>query len=393
MKNWREDNMSVGLYCNWGVKVESDGFYISSVDAKYLYNFKKKYDVITLLSSTTTERNENQDVFISSNEISLIPLPVFSSYLGSIRFFVSILMGVRKLLSASKNIYVRTPEPFGWLFSVLKNKKYHLINYHFTSNPIEVIKNKEGMSEIKKKAMLALFYPEYLANCFSAYMCKCTVNGPSVVVNIPQFLRGKAEVLIETTLDLDDGLIDISNKFDGNVVNFICVSRFVPAKGLQLLIDAFASFKARNPSKKFQLILAGNGPLFGLIKDKVNSLDLDEQVIFLGYLKNGDELNNRYREADVFINPSLSETGPRVLLEAMSNALFCISTDVGYVRHVMSDNNDTYGLIINKNSVSELVGAIDFVFNNISYCRGVAIKGPIVSSKYTLERFVESVFL
>ncbi|WP_189645123.1 glycosyltransferase family 4 protein [Pectobacterium aquaticum] len=386
--------MSVGLYCNWGVKVESNGFYISSVDAKYLYAFKKIHGSITLLSSATTKKNENQDVFISFSDISLISLPVFSSYIGSIRFFIPILRGVKRLLATSRNIYVRTPEPFGWLFSVLKNREYHLINYHFTSNPIEVIKNKEGVSKTKKRFMLAFFYPEYIANCFAAYTCKCTVNGPSVIENIPHFLRKKAEVLIETTQNSDDNSVEVDSKFaDQNMVSFICVSRFVPAKGLGLLIDAFALFKSGNPDKNFQLMLAGDGPLLNNIKDKVNSLGLNDRVTFLGYLKNGDELNKRYCEADVFVNPSLSETGPRVLLEAMSNSLFCISTDVGYVKHVMIDNNESYGLIINKNSISELANSIDFVFNNISYCRRVAMNGAFISSKYTLDKFVQKVFL
>ncbi|MCL6327001.1 glycosyltransferase [Pectobacterium polaris] len=382
--------MNIGVYCNWGVKISEHGFYISNVDAKYILEFKKSANRVTLLSSSSKSDVKDSDVFISYEDISLIVLPAFYNYIQSVKYFFVIIKKIKSLLELSDFIYVRTPEPFCWAFSIMKSKK-HIVNYHFTSNPIEVIKNNDSISFFKKKMMILIFYPEYMLYCIAAYFCKCTVNGPSVIENIPAFLKRKAKILIESTQETDDVLYKDSVFLNDGKINFLCVSRFVPAKGLDLLIDAFIFFKSNNPDKCFLLNLVGDGPMQDSLKKKVTLSGLDSNIKFLGYIKNGRELNLTYQKTDVFINPSLSETGPRVLLEAMSNHLFCISTDVGYAKYIMTDGDNLFGLLINKNSLNELVEAISFVFNNVNYCRDITNESYRISQKYTLSRFINEV--
>ncbi|QHQ15009.1 glycosyltransferase [Pectobacterium parmentieri] len=244
---------------------------------------------------------------------------------------------------------------------------------------------------LKKKLMIFIFYPEYMLYCIAAYFCKCTANGPSVIENIPRFLRWKAKVLIESTQERDDFLYKDAVFLNDEKITFLCVSRFVPAKGLDLLIDAFTLFKSNNPEKKFLLNFVGDGPIEDSLRKKVISSGLGSNIQFLGYIKNGRELNLAYQRTDVFINPSLSETGPRVLLEAMSNHLFCISTDVGYAKYIMTEGDNLFGFLIKKNSLNELVDAISFVFNNVNHCRDTTNESYRISQKYTLSRFIEEV--
>jgi starch synthase len=80
-------------------------------------------------------------------------------------------------------------------------------------------------------------------------------------------------------------------------------------KGLRYAIEAFKQLK--HPSKKFIIVGAKSG-ITGLEK-----LQIPEEVEFTGNLK-GEELNEQYRKANVFILPSLEEGLALVQLEALS---------------------------------------------------------------------------
>ena len=68
-------------------------------------------------------------------------------------------------------------------------------------------------------------------------------------------------------------------------------------------------------------MLIGQGPLMDTIKNKVNSLDLDDCVMFLGQK---DNVNEYYNAMDLFLFPSLYEGLGMVLIEAQTNGLPCV---------------------------------------------------------------------
>ncbi|WP_420065403.1 glycosyltransferase family 4 protein [Pectobacterium colocasium] len=381
--------MNVGMYCNWMVKPCHGGFYISSLEAKYLLEFKKVSSELVLLSGVSSEAVTEKDVFISSDIVSLIALPEMKSYILSSIHFFAIAGGIKELLNRTKFIYVRTPEPFSWLFFIFKNK-HHVINYHFTSNPIDLIKRKYKNHFFKKIIILSIFYFEFYLICISAYFCRSSSNGPSVIDEIPFFLKGKMRVLVESTLDSD---VDVFKRDDINNegLNFLCVSRLMPAKGLETLIDAFNSLMPKH-GENIKLFIGGDGPLDFQLKEKVRILGLEDSVKFLGFLSNGEELNQIYKKADVFVNPSFSETGPRVLLEAMSHSVFCISTDVGYAKLVMMKNDICLGRIIDIDDVDMLRDSMEYAIFHKWECLQIGNDCSEVAKKYTLNKFVRDIF-
>jgi glycosyltransferase involved in cell wall biosynthesis len=82
-------------------------------------------------------------------------------------------------------------------------------------------------------------------------------------------------------------------------------------KGLRYAIEAFRQLKHVN--KKLVIV----GPRVGITG--LEKTQIPEGVIFTGTLK-GEELNNEYRKASVFILPSLEEGLALVQLEALSLA-------------------------------------------------------------------------
>lgn len=100
------------------------------------------------------------------------------------------------------------------------------------------------------------------------------------------------------------------------------VGRFMKQKNHDFLIDIFAELVKQKPESV--LLLIGEGPLFGHIRDKVNSLDLQDKVRFLGVRSDVAEL---YNAMDVFVLPSFYEGLPVVGVEVQANGLPLLCSD------------------------------------------------------------------
>jgi glycosyltransferase involved in cell wall biosynthesis len=381
--------MKLGIYANWGVIVVDDGFYVEGVHEKYLQQFHLKVSSLTLLSKSKVSNSiPSSHVFVPFKKVNFIPLPDFSSYPNAIFNFASIFRGCKKLLSHSEFIYIRTPEPFGWLFSVLKNK--HVLNYHFTSNPLELI--KMGM---KDKLFLNLtryfmFYPEFLLLCIAANMNKCTANGNSVLGNIPKFLTGKVKVLVEsTTLKSDSPTCN--PMLPNDKLKLISVSRLQEGKGIELLIDVFERC-LKSFEHSLTLTIVGDGPSEANLKKIVRDKGLEKNISFSGFVSNGVELDLLYRSHNIFINSSFSETGPRTLIEALSNNLYCISSDVGYVDDILSLDK-SLGKVIDVNNADALFNALEYVIVNKVYANINDFDRMKYSKSLTLDKFVDDIIL
>ena len=138
---------------------------------------------------------------------------------------------------------------------------------------------------------------------------------------------------IITYYDIPEGNIDViyngyektlnakqrtSPNFKFNMLNYILyVGTLQPRKNVQTLIRAFSKFVVHNA--QFKLILVGKkGWLYDEIFSLVKDLELEDKIIFTGYISD-DELQNLYKNAWCFVMPSLYEGFGIPVLEAMSN--------------------------------------------------------------------------
>jgi glycosyltransferase involved in cell wall biosynthesis len=100
------------------------------------------------------------------------------------------------------------------------------------------------------------------------------------------------------------------------------MARFVDWKGIEFLVEAFASVVKRSPMAKLELI--GDGELFQATKAQVARLGIGDSVQFHGRvpLERAEAL---IRACDVYMAPALRECGGCALLECMAIALPIIS--------------------------------------------------------------------
>jgi glycosyltransferase involved in cell wall biosynthesis len=99
------------------------------------------------------------------------------------------------------------------------------------------------------------------------------------------------------------------------------VARFVPVKGIEVLIEAF-SFAGG----KGRLLLVGAGPEEGRLRALSERLRVSGSVEFPGFRR---DIPQVLAGMDVFVISSFSEGLPTSLLEAMASGCACVVTDIG----------------------------------------------------------------
>lgn len=108
-------------------------------------------------------------------------------------------------------------------------------------------------------------------------------------------------------------------------LRLLCVSRLIERKGLQYLIPALA--RLRGAGHDFRLRIVGDGPMLPELENLIADGGLGGCVTIDGPVAH-DDLPDIYREADVFVLPSLAEGMPNVVLEALSSGLAIVGTNV-----------------------------------------------------------------
>jgi len=113
--------------------------------------------------------------------------------------------------------------------------------------------------------------------------------------------------------------------------------RLIEAKGVRDLIIAFSQLKEEFPGVRLEV--AGDGPERNELLRIAREHGVSEQVNFLGWI---DDLRPVLRTWDIFALPSYDEGLPVVILEAMSEGLPVVATNVGGMPELVEDGRTGY---------------------------------------------------
>jgi glycosyltransferase involved in cell wall biosynthesis len=157
--------------------------------------------------------------------------------------------------------------------------------------------------------------------------------------------QGKVEVVANGTEFISPDNIDqrrrkINEQLDLNPTErvFLFVGQHVWQKNVRLLIQGLKHLQQWG--MVFRMIFVGTGYAAQGMKDLVNELDLEKQVIFLGNVFDRELLKSLYVRADLFLFPSVYDNAPIVIQEAA--AARCPAV-------VVAGSNSAEGIIDNFN--------------------------------------------
>ena len=131
----------------------------------------------------------------------------------------------------------------------------------------------------------------------------------------------------------------------------VSVGRFAPEKGHRYLIEALNLLKQQNVACRCTFL--GDGKLEAELRALVAEYGLSEQVAFPGFC---EDVFSVLLTADVFVLPSLHESSPNALIEAMGIGMPCIASDVGGIVDLIED--DANGIRIPPKDPEALAAAL-----------------------------------
>jgi glycosyltransferase involved in cell wall biosynthesis len=156
--------------------------------------------------------------------------------------------------------------------------------------------------------------------------------------------------------------------------------RLNPIKGLNFLIHAFSSVLKRFENSTLVICGAEAGNYRSDLKALAKGLELSSHFVFLDPVS-VRSYPNLLASCNVFVLPSLSESWPISLAEALSMEKPVVATDVGGVREIVH-NNET-GLIVKPEDVAALSDAIVKLLENKSLSERLGKNGR----KFVIENF------
>ncbi|HEY5370805.1 MAG TPA: glycosyltransferase family 4 protein [Hanamia sp.] len=129
------------------------------------------------------------------------------------------------------------------------------------------------------------------------------------------------------------------NEINENIILF--VGRLEEVKGLELYVD-IVSYLDKKEKGKWKGVLVGRGSYKKNIEDYIKSKSQASLFFFLGAVFDQQKLRKIYSQSSVLIISSFFEGIPMVVLEALACNTPVVSTDVGGIKQLISDEKKCF---------------------------------------------------
>ncbi len=313
------------------------------------------------LPDTEDQRERDQTRYVLRHGLCSLVLPTLKTLLKSPRRFFS---AVRLALKLARGSHRSLPYHLVYVAEAclivpwLKAFGAQRIHAHFGSNPTEV-------------AMLAFVLggPPY----------SFTIHGPgdfakpmgleekihqsTFVVAISSF--GRSQLYLNAPLEswpkinivrcgLEKAFYDLPSRTIAGTAQLVCVGRLCEEKGQLLLISAMARLAAAGT--RFQLVLAGDGPMRGKIEALVRQYELEASVRITGWLSS-DQVRAEMLAARALVLPSFAEGLPVVIMEALALRRPVLTTYIAGIPELVRHGEN--GWLFPAGSVEDLASAIE----------------------------------
>ena len=249
---------------------------------------------------------------------------------------------------------------------IAKEKNIDLIHSHFTETSYAIAKfNKdynypyiisEHSSSINKENILDIPYAKREMAKYAYENCdKLIVGSPFFRDRIHRNFH--IEPIVMPTISETD-LFKVGKKdINRQAYKIVSTGNLKKSKGHREVIEAFGKSLKNKDAK---LYIFGGGEDYNYLKALIEKLDLEKQVFLRGYISIED-IAKEYKDADLFVLASHSETYGKAYIEAMKAGLPVISTTNGGSEHFINEDN---GLVVPVENVDKLKDGLIYMFNH-----------------------------
>ncbi len=176
-----------------------------------------------------------------------------------------------------------------------------------------------------------------------------------------------------------------------NPVRILTVGRAVAKKGYDVLIAALSELPG---DIHWHFIHIGDGAQLALLKEQAQRLGVQNHIQWLGLLPQ-DKVLEQYRQADIFVLPSrITDDGdrdglPNVLMEAQSQKLACISTNISGIPELIEQG--VSGVLVEPENKQQLTAALQDLILHPDKREQLATWGfTVVRGKFSMQRGIDT---
>lgn len=145
---------------------------------------------------------------------------------------------------------------------------------------------------------------------------------------------------------------------------------------------------AKNIVSKYDSVdfrYVGDGPFYEILKNKIEKDNLQKRIQLVGFKNN---ISDELAEFDIFITTSLYEGMPYALIEALSEGLPIVGTNVTGNNEIIFENINGY--LFNIKDVNGAVQILEFLINNPEKIKNLGEQSyKIYIEKFTIEKMIE----
>lgn len=213
---------------------------------------------------------------------------------------------------------------------------------------------------------------------------KIFVNSPHIIKEFKSIMRINAEFIPTNTVQNSHFNSFEFRGFQDKPIILFC-GRVVKEKGIEELVYAISELK--KVGKFFKLYIVGSiSNSYKLYLDNViEKENLSNVVSYFGFVKFGDDLFKLYKLADIFVLPSYHEGFPHSIWEACSTSTPIITTKVGGIPGLVSDDDVFF---TDVRSVISLRKSIEWVVENHEIAHQKAYNAFKIGKGYSIENCV-----
>lgn len=182
-------------------------------------------------------------------------------------------------------------------------------------------------------------------------------------------------------IDKSDIINKIKKKYNLSNEFILYLGTLEPRKNITNLIKAYSLYKSKLNNEIKLVIAGGKGWLYEDVFSLVEEKQLEEDVVFTGYVDEED-IVPLYNAATLFVYPSLYEGFGLPPLEAMACGTPVITSNVSSLPEVVGDA----AITVDPHNINKLSQAINRILDNENLQNEMIQKGIERSKKFTWEK-------
>ena len=178
---------------------------------------------------------------------------------------------------------------------------------------------------------------------------------------LPLVLNNATEMELVKDIKLANNYINQKYNIKSSDVVFLFVGRINTLKNIFFIVDSLKLLKELKPKLKFKMLFVGTGQDEERLKDKINDLDMNNEIIMCGKVTDRNLLAYYYSRANLMLFPSVYDASSIVQIEAASQKTPTVFLENTATSATITNNVNGY---LSKYSVKDYANKIIEILDN-----------------------------